>query len=186
MCIACACVLVFLPFFWCILDTYYEIVPSCLKNLSSFGWEIECVILPKLHACFHVLCVHLRMCMQKNIINQFRRPIGTTLKVLWISDFIWLRYSGVSHLWQKRDKQTNPQTNKQTQVKFIFDSHILTISQCHTHTFSKFHILPISHYHNLTISHFHNLTVNRVLRGRIKDLSLNIINCLSVSQWLQQ
>ena len=47
------------------------------KVLTSFNWNMKVCLLPKLCACFHVLCVHACTCTPTNIINQFRRPISS-------------------------------------------------------------------------------------------------------------
>ena len=64
-------------FHWFILDTYMKIVQCFIKIRVHLAEKLRCVLLAKLHAHFHTLCVHVCTCMPMKIINQLRRPILT-------------------------------------------------------------------------------------------------------------
>ena len=71
-----ACMYLLLPMFsWFILDTFLIIVPSFIKIQLHLAEIWGFVFDPKLRAYFHTLCMHMRTCTRKNIINQLRRPI---------------------------------------------------------------------------------------------------------------
>ena len=79
-------------FFWCLLDTFLNFVPSFMKIWLHLPEIWGFVFHPKLRARFHVLCVHARMCMRTNTFNQLRRPI-----LRYAEDFvkIWLHLTAL-------------------------------------------------------------------------------------------
>ena len=85
--VACACMHILVSnYFWCLLDTSRNILPSFIKIQLNLPKIWGFVFFPKLHACFHVLCwdkkVHLLFSWQFNLVRYGNFVISTILPFL--------------------------------------------------------------------------------------------------------